>query len=191
MNIFFKQVLREIAFQIQFVGSLKKKNSLKMKDSMNSLTQVSEAVPQRCSVNGIFKKFAKFAEKHLCQCLLFNKVAGLRQLWILKKIYWKNPCEYTAAKGRDIQNYKSRWHKPDVPVFRFRTYTTTSAHLKFGTQMVLLAGRPVTLLKKRLWHRCFPVNYVKFLRTPFLQNTSGLLLLYRQKEMYYSINHVC
>ena len=25
--------------------------------------------------------------------------------------------------------------------------------------------RPVTLLKKRLWHWCFPVNFVKFLRT--------------------------
>ena len=23
-----------------------------------------------------------------------------------------------------------------------------------------------------LWHRCFPVNFAKFLRTPFLQNTS-------------------
>ena len=28
--------------------------------------------------------------------------------------------------------------------------------------------RPATLLKKRLWHRCFPVNFVKFQRTPFL-----------------------
>ena len=28
-----------------------------------------------------------------------------------------------------------------------------------------------TLLKKRRWHRCFPVNFVKF--TPFLRNTSG------------------
>ena len=27
--------------------------------------------------------------------------------------------------------------------------------------------RPATLLKKGLWHRCFPVNFVKFLRTPF------------------------
>ena len=33
-----------------------------------------------------------------------------------------------------------------------------------------------TLLKKRLWHRCFPVNFAKFPRTPFLQNTSGRLL---------------
>ena len=37
--------------------------------------------------------------------------------------------------------------------------------------------RAATLLKKRLWHRCFPVNFAKFLRIPFLQNTSGRLLL--------------
>ena len=36
--------------------------------------------------------------------------------------------------------------------------------------------RPATLFKKGLWHRGFPVNFVKFLRTPFLQNTSGELL---------------
>ena len=30
--------------------------------------------------------------------------------------------------------------------------------------------------KKRLWHRCFSVNLGQFLRTPFLQNTSGRLL---------------
>ena len=35
----------------------------------------------------------------------------------------------------------------------------------------------VSLLKKRLWRRCFPVNFAKFLRAPFLQNTSGWLLL--------------
>ena len=37
-------------------------------------------------------------------------------------------------------------------------------------------------LKKRLWHRCFPVNFEKFLRTPFLQNTSGGLLMQVEKE---------
>ena len=42
--------------------------------------------------------------------------------------------------------------------------------------------RPTTLLKKRLWHRCFPINFVKFLRTPFLQNTSGRLLLHVLKK---------
>ena len=45
----------------------------------------------------------------------------------------------------------------------------------------LLKKRPETLLKKKLWHRCFLVNFAKFLGTPFLQNTSGRLLLKRFK----------
>ena len=32
---------------------------------------------QRCSIKiGVLKNFAKFIEKHLCQSLLYNKVAG-------------------------------------------------------------------------------------------------------------------
>ena len=38
--------------------------------------------------------------------------------------------------------------------------------------------RPATLLKKILWHRCFPENFVKFLITTFLENTSRRLLLH-------------
>ena len=37
--------------------------------------------------------------------------------------------------------------------------------------------KPATSLKKILWHRYFPANFAKFQRTPFLQNTSGRLLL--------------
>ena len=33
------------------------------------------------------------------------------------------------------------------------------------------------ILKKGLWHSCFPVNFAIFLRTSFLQNTFGQLLL--------------
>ena len=31
--------------------------------------------------------------------------------------------------------------------------------------------RPTTLSKKRLWHRGFPVNFSRFLKTPFFQKT--------------------
>ena len=48
----------------------------------------------------------------------------------------------------------------------------TSARASF-----LLSLRPPTLLKKRLWHRCFPVNFVKLLRTPFYGEYLWLLLL--------------
>ena len=86
------------------------------KDVLENFAGKQLCFHQRCSMKkGALRNFAKFTGKHLCQSLIFNKVAGLR---------------------------------------------------------------PATLLKKRLWHRCFPVNFAKFLRTPFLQNTSGRLLLY-------------
>ena len=63
----------------------------------------------------VFLKISqKFTGKHMCQSLLFNKVAG---------------------------------------------------------------PRPATLIKKRLWHRCFPVNFAKFLRTSFSIEHLGWLLL--------------
>ena len=43
-----------------------------------------------------------------------------------------------------------------------------------------LCQRPVNLFKKRLWHRCFPVNFAKLLRTPFLTEHLRWLLLERQ-----------
>ena len=43
--------------------------------------------------------------------------------------------------------------------------------------------RSAILWKKRRWYRCFPLNSVKFLRTPFLQNNSGRLLLKVSKTL--------
>ena len=76
--------------------------------------RLSKQLSQLLYKKSVFKIFAKFARRHLCQSLFFNKVAGLKSS---------------------------------------------------------------TLLKKMLWHRCFPVNFVKFLRTSFLWNTSRSLLL--------------
>ena len=51
----------------------------------------------------------------------------------------------------------------------------TCARVSFFNKIAGL--RAATLLKKRLWHRCFLMNSENFLRTPFLQNTYGRLLL--------------
>ena len=40
---------------------------------------------------------------------------------------------------------------------------------KFTGKLLCQSLRPATLFKKRLWHSCFPVNFAKFLGTPFLQ----------------------
>ena len=42
-------------------------------------------------------------------------------------------------------------------------------------RLLTTCGFPALYFKKRLWHRFSPA---KFLRTPFLQNTSGRLLLH-------------
>ena len=51
----------------------------------------------------------------------------------------------------------------------------TGKHLCQGLFLNKVTG--FSFGKGRLWHRCFHVNFVKFLRTPFLQNTSERLLL--------------
>ena len=52
-------------------------------------------------------------------------------------------------------------------------WNVKSGHVQ-NTQLCRGADlRSATLIKKRLWYRCFPVNFVNFLRTPFLHNTCG------------------
>ena len=54
----------------------------------------------------------------------------------------------------------------------------TGSHLCRSFFINKVAGlRHVILSKKRLRHKCFPVNFDTFLRTAFLHNTSGQLLL--------------
>ena len=49
--------------------------------------------------------------------------------------------------------------------------------------------RPATLWRKRLWHRCFPMNFAKFLRTPFFkEHLWRLLLLFTTRWCYTKFN---
>ena len=51
--------------------------------------------------------------------------------------------------------------------------------------------RPETLLKYRLWHEFYPVNFTKFLRTPFLQNTFKRLHLKMMIKVQMTMNYFC
>ena len=76
---------------------------------------------------------------------------------------------YTEAATRDVL-----WEKGVLRNFAKFTGKHLCQSLSFNKVADL---SPAKLLKKMLWRRCFPVNFAKFLRTPFLQNTSGRLLL--------------
>ena len=60
--------------------------------------------------------------------------------------------------------------------YKFTKFTEKhSCQSLFSNKVARL--RPATLLKKRLWHRSFPVNFVKFLRKPFFIEHLWRLLL--------------
>ena len=47
---------------------------------------------------------------------------------------------------------------------------------------------PATVEEKSPRHRCFPVDFVKFPKTPFLQNTSGRLVFYVVSKLTSTLN---
>ena len=51
----------------------------------------------------------------------------------------------------------------------------TGEHLCQRLFLNKVAGlRPAILIKKRLWHRCFPVNFAKFLKTTSFDRTPSV-----------------
>ena len=61
----------------------------------------------------------------------------------------------------------------------------TEANIGVLRNFVKFTGKHLcqSLLKKRLCHRCCSLNFTKFLKTTFLQNTSKRLLL-KQSQCY-------
>ena len=65
----------------------------------------------------------------------------------------------------------------------FSIFVFANFDIQHFSEIYILSGlRPATLLKKRFWHRCFPVNFAKFLRTPFLTEYFRWLLPVIEKK---------
>ena len=81
-----------------------------------------------------------------------------------------------ACEGRYLRKQPPEvFYEKDV-VKKLRTFTVKRLCQSLFFNKV--AGLQLaTLLKKKLWHRRFPVIFAKFLKTQFLQNNSERLLL--------------
>ena len=95
---------------------------------------------------------------------------------IMNEVFDIIECSYPR---RNKLRFRSSHQRCSVRKAVLRNFTKfTGKHLCQSLFFNKVAGlRPATLLKLRLWHRCFPVNFAKFLRTPILQNTPGRLVL--------------
>ena len=94
----------------------------------------------------------------------FNKNAGLQALSFIEKRL-KHRCLL-----RTLRNFHLiRVNRPE----EFRKKGVLRSFTKFTGRYL----RPATLLKKKTLHRCFPMNFAKFLRIPFFTEYLQWLLL--------------
>ena len=76
-------------------------------------------------------------------------------------------CTFTAKRAQSQLYF---WEICEVFQTTYSPVISWSSRPEMVFKKVVLKNfrlRPATLLKKRPWHRCFPVNFAKFLRTPF------------------------
>ena len=91
--------------------------------------------------------------------------------FVFKSLLWSHD---SFTKKHSKQRRSSHQTCPTIKAVLINFIKITGRHLYHSLFFKKVAGlRRATLLKKRLWHRCLPVNFTKLLRTPFLQNTSG------------------
>ena len=124
------------------------------------------------SVKPYFKNLLNFIELPLSS-ILHTTHPFLEKTYNSKKLTNSKLCNRMASSTN--RSSHQRFSSRKVVFENFAKFT--GKHLYQSYFFNKVAGlRPATLLKNRPWHRYFPVNLAKFLRTPFLQNTSGQLL---------------
>ena len=77
---------------------------------------------------------------------------------------------------KNVDGWRLNQRMKSVVSVRSISGATTKA-MKHHVMGCLEDESPATLLKKSLWHRCFPMNFAKFLRTPFFTEHLWWLLL--------------
>ena len=116
--------------------------------------------------------------KNICQRLLLHCThtthCYLSVLLYIQHLLPHHHCYYSEAVVRRCSIKKG--------VLRnFAKFT--GKHLCQSLFFNKVAGlRPASLLKKRHWHGCFPVNFAKFLRTLFYIYYLWWLLLYNNRR---------
>ena len=90
-----------------------------------------------------------------------NKGNPFVSLDVLK--YSDSECKNESSNNRFIP------HKPSNVSFEKPVKTVVMCNTQKQPLEVFYKKRPrpTTLLKKRLWYRCFPVTFAKCLRAPF------------------------
>ena len=107
----------------------------------------SRSSHQRCSL--IVKK------------LVFKNFTKLTEKHLCLSLFFYRPRPATLLKSPVDTRHRFNFNKKSYDIVRRRINVKTTSCI-YG---------------KRLWHKGFPVNFAIFFRKPFLQNTSGRMLV--------------
>ena len=139
---------------------------------------------------GVLKIYSKFTGEHPCQKVISIKLQSsfieitlrhgcspVNLLYIFSTLSLRIPlegCLYQEIYRIAEQVGSNHHRKCSLRKGVLRNFAKFARkHLRQSLFFNKVAGlRSATLLKKRHWHRSFAINFAKFLRTPFLQNTS-------------------
>ena len=119
---------------------------------------------------GIFSKTDFFRN---CFCFLFfaRTQSSSSIIFFFKMDFsLKNTCFYTTSKvatsgKRSSPSFAQNLSDLTFSCMRSQSYRNRSSHQSCSMKKGVLARYS----EKRLCHRCFPVNFAKFLRTPFFR----------------------
>ena len=116
-----------------------------------------------CTFKFLVTSLLLFENFLFCRWLLFLRCVSLVQ---------------NDVKELPLDNIKEYYQKQSPEAFRkkrcFQKFRKIHRETPVPESLFL---RSTNLLKKRLWHKCFPVYFAKFLRTPFIiGHLWGLLL---------------
>ena len=160
---------------------------------------INRSSHRRCSIKKVLLKiFAIFTKKHLCWSLFLIKLQAWRPATLFKTPTQVVFCEYCEILRTPILKNICEWlllpkniRKVTNEILNrelhflcrdqndFKNFQEISQRVftckKQSSKSV--QWRPATLLKRRLWHRYFPVNFGKLLRTPFSIEHCWWLLL--------------
>ena len=129
----------------------------------NQIRKSDRSSQKRCSMKKlVLRNFAKFTGKHLFQQENRDFTHNI--------FHW---CIWTMIQKQSEEVANRRYVKKKLlKIFAKFTEKQLRQSLFFN-KAAGMRPEACNFSKKRLWRRCFPVNFAKFIRTPFLQNTSG------------------
>ena len=175
-------------------------------------SKLSSTHRRRSVRKGVLRNFAKFPRKHLYQSLFikketlaqvfpvnfatflrtpFSQNTSGRLLLKIKLLLIHNSEKTTPIYLSNCLTWNTRSSRLDVFCEKgvLKNFVKiTEKHLCQSLFLNKVAGvSPATLLKKRPWHRCFPVNFAKYLRTLFFTEHLRWLPLKYEKPLLFTL----